>query len=251
MKSFLYALQFLTIIPVKAGDAIDRNIRGAIACFPLVGLLIGLVLAGAGCLMSFLNFGQLPMNTILLILLAFLTGGLHLDGLADTFDGMAGGKDRSEILRIMRDPHIGTMGTLSIILAVMLELALLSGIDITLKVRSLLLLCILSRWSMVLAMFLFPYARGEGKAQGFFKNIDSKNFILASVVTLFLAMVLWQLKGILIIGIVALSTYVTGKFVNGRIGGITGDTLGAVNEISQIIVLAGVYIMKEIGLWMI
>ena len=145
----------------------------------------------------------------------------------------------------MRDPHIGTMGTLSIVFAVVLEIALLSGIDINLKARSLLLMCLLSRWSMVLAMFLFPYARADGKALAFFKNTDLKNFTFASTITLFFVMAIWRLKGLSIFVIVASCAYGAGKFISAKVGGLTGDTLGAVNEITQIIALAAVYIIER------
>lgn len=245
IKSLLYALQFLTVIPVKAGEPDDRKVKAAIIYFPIIGSLIGLVLAVAAKLLSFLNLGQLCINTMLLILLAFLTGGLHLDGLADTFDGIAGGKGKDEMLRIMRDPHIGTMGALSIFLTVILEIALLSELDINLKIQALLLMCLLSRWSMVMAMFLFPYARQEGKALVFFKNTDFGNFAFTSVITLFLVAAIWQLKGLLIFAVAASCTYIVGKFISSKVGGLTGDTLGAVNEIAQIIVLAAVYIIER------
>ncbi|MBU4376304.1 MAG: adenosylcobinamide-GDP ribazoletransferase [Candidatus Omnitrophica bacterium] len=237
MRSFLVALQFLTLLPVKGGKLEEGKLKRAIVFFPLVGLLIGLFLVAANQLFSFLNLGQLCVNTIIVAFLIFVTGGLHLDGLGDTFDGIAGGKGRDEILRIMRDPHIGTMGALSIVIAVILGIALLSEIGIDIKAKALLLMCVLSRWAMVFAMFSFPYARKEGKALLFFKNTDVKNFTFASFITLFIAIALWHLKGFLIFAIVALSAYITGKSINTRIDGITGDTLGAINEIAQIITL--------------
>lgn len=251
MKGFLFALQFLTIIPVKMEQAEDRRIKEAIIYFPLVGLLIGLVLTAADRLLSCLNPGQLCINTMLLILLALLTGGLHLDGLADTFDAISSGKKKEEMLKIMRDPHIGTMGTLSLFLTVILEIVLLSAISIDSKRSSLLLMCVLSRWSMALAMFLFPYARQEGKAQAFFKNTNFKNSSLALAITLFLIVTLWQLKGILILGASALGTYLAGKFISGKIGGITGDTLGAMNELVEVIVLFGICTLERGSLWII
>jgi adenosylcobinamide-GDP ribazoletransferase len=248
MKDFLIALQFLTIIPLKINHINEKKISNSMIYFPVVGLLLGLVLAGVNNLLYNLNFQQLSINIILVISLTFLTGGLHLDGLADTADAFLSRRNKEEMLKIMHDSHIGVMGVLSLVSIVLLKIALLSSLSIPLKTISLLLMCILSRWALVLSIALFPYARQEGKAKIFIQGINLKIFILSTVITIICAIAAWGIKGLLILLIATVCVYITGKFINKKIGGITGDTLGAINELAEVIVLFGVCILQRISL---
>jgi len=251
MKSFYSAIQFLTIIPVKVGHADEKKLPKAMIYFPLVGLLLGLVLAGTGYLLAGLNFDDFTINTILVVLLIILTGGLHLDGLADTFDGLSGGKDREEMLKIMRDPHIGAMGVLGLITVLLLKISFLSSVSVSLKTGSLILMCVLGRWSMVFAMFLFPYARRIGVAKVFIDAVSYKIFFPASIIALACVIAGWGLRGIVVFGIIAVSAYIIGRFINNRIKGITGDSLGAINELIEVITLFSICILERIDLWKI
>jgi len=248
MKDFLIALQFLTIIPLKINHIDEKKISNSMIYFPVVGLLLGLVLAGVNNLLYNLNFQQLSVNIILVISLIFLTGGLHLDGLADTADAFLSRRNKEEMLKIMHDSHIGVMGVLSLVSIVLLKIALLASLNMHLKTTSLLLMCILSRWALVLSIALFPYARQEGKAKIFIQGINLKIFILSTVITIICAIAAWRIKGLLILLITLVCVYTTGKFINKKIGGITGDTLGAINELAEVIVLFGVCILQRISL---
>ena len=219
--------------------------------FPVVGLLLGLVLAGINYLLLLLGFLRLSIDTILVILLVILTGGIHLDGLSDTFDAILSRKDRDEMLKIMRDSQAGVMGILSIVSAILLKISLLYSIDARLKIVSLILICTLSRWSLVFSVFLFPYARQEGKAKIFIENINSRIFIFTTLLTLFMAMAVWKIKGLLIFLTIALCAYIFGRFINKKIGGITGDTLGATNELIELIILLSVCVLERSGVWII
>jgi len=242
MSSFLLALQFLTIVPLKIKEVSEKNIAGAMIYFPFVGLLLGMALSGINALLVILNFSPLATNIILVVILIGVTGGMHLDGLSDTADAFLSGKTRDEMLAIMRDPHIGVMGALSIVSIILLKIGLLASMAVPLKATALLLACVLSRWSSVLAMFLFSYARKDGKAKAFIHGMNLKIFVLSSITVLVFAFAIWRLKGILALLIVAGCTYLGGKFVSRKIGGITGDTLGAVIELTEIIVLFAVCI---------
>lgn len=245
MSNLLFALQFLTIIPVKIGHIDEKKIAGALIYFPVVGLLLGLILSGTDRLLSILRFEQFIINIILVVLLIILTGGLHLDGLADTFDAFLSRKDKDEKLKIMRDSHIGVMGVLSLFCIILLKIAFLSSISISLKTITLLLMCTLSRWALILPMFLFPYSRNEGKAKVFMQGINFKILTLATIITLGIVVLVWQWKGLFIFGLTAMSTYIIGRFINNKIGGITGDTLGAINELIEVIVLFSICVLKE------
>lgn len=249
MTSFLLALQFLTIIPIKIRNISQRKISQSMIYFPLIGLLLGLILAGANHFLFWLNLEPFFINIILVVLLVVFTGGLHLDGLADTADGLLSRKGKEEILKIMRDSHIGTMGALSLICIILLKIAFLSSAATPLKIVSLLLMCILSRWSLVWVIFLFPYARDEGKAKLFIQGVNFRIFILATMIALACVIVALKFQGLFIFAITALSAYIIGKFINNRIGGITGDTLGAINELIEVIVLFSICILERNQIW--
>lgn len=237
MVSFLLALQFLTIIPVKIKHINEKQISESMVYFPFVGVLLGLILAVSDKLLYLLNLGTFTINTILVILLAAITAGMHLDGLADTADAFLSGKNKEEMLDIMRDSHIGVMGVLSLISIILLKIVLLSSLSMALKTTSLLLMCTLSRWSAVWVMFLFPYARGDGKARVFIQGMNLKIFMLSLIAALIFAFAVWGIKGLLVLLIIAGCAYLSGKIISRKIGGITGDTLGTTIELTEIITL--------------
>ncbi|MBU4311807.1 MAG: adenosylcobinamide-GDP ribazoletransferase [Candidatus Omnitrophica bacterium] len=246
MKSFLLALQFLTIIPVRIKHIDDKKISSAITYFPLVGLFLGLILTGADRFLSFLGLEEFFINIILVVLLIILTGGLHLDGLADTSDAFLSRKNKEDMLRIMRDSRIGAMGVLGLVSIVLLKIAFLSSISVSLKPMSLLLTCVLARWALVLSLFLFPYARQDGKAKAFIEGANPKVFILSTLITLCCAVFLWRFYGVLILIVIAAITGIMGKFIMNKIGGITGDTLGATNEIIELLTLVSICLLERV-----
>lgn len=237
MKSFLIALQFLTIIPVKIKEITKEETSRAMICFPLVGLLLGLALVGVDKIFLFSHMTGVISNVILIIALVILTGGLHLDGLADTFDAIGSGKSKEEMLTIMRDPHIGTMGTISIICAILLKISFLSLINISLRTNALLLMCILSRWSLVFLMHTFPYVRQEGKVKVFIQGANSRILIMSTLATLACIGFIWKFKALFIFLIIILTAYLIGRSFKQKIGGFTGDTLGAANEMIELFIL--------------
>jgi len=246
IASFLLALQFLTVIPLRVKDAGEQKMAGSMVFFPLIGLLLGLFLAGTNSLLSFLNFPTLALNVITVVVLIFITGGLHLDGLSDTADAFLSGKPREQMLEIMRDSRTGVMGVLSLISIILLKIILLFSISSSLEPKALMLMCSLSRWSAVAMMFFFPYARQEGKAGVFVKGMNLRIFIFSSIAAVVAVAVVWQIKGLLILLIVTGLSYALGKFSTKKIGGITGDILGAGIELTEIITLLLVFILWNI-----
>lgn len=237
MTSFLLALQFLTIVPLKIKEISEKKIAGAMIYFPFVGLLLGLALSGINTLLLILNFPSLAVNVILVVALIGITGGIHMDGLSDTADAFLSGKPKDEMLVIMRDSRIGVMGAVSIVSVILLKIGLISAVPAPLKTNTLLLMCVLSRWSSVLAVFLFPYARKDGKARVFIEGMNLKIFALSLFAAIVVAFVIWRLKGILALLIVAGCVYLGGRFASRKIGGITGDTIGAGIELTEVTAL--------------
>ncbi len=247
MTEFLLAVQFLGIIPVNVKYSV-KKFAGAVIFFPVVGLLLGFLTAGLNMLMIRAGFDALLASTMTIILLTVLTGGLHLDGLSDTFDGLYGGKNIKDKLRIMRDPHTGSMGVLAIISAVILKISLLNAVTAPAKPIAIVLMCLLGRWAMVFVMFLFPYARKQGKAKHFMEKLNLPIFILPSIIALSAAVALWRLKGMIAFVLAALVSYTISRYINKKINGITGDTIGAINELTEITVLFAVCLFERAGI---
>lgn len=237
MSSFLLALQFLTTLPLKIKKFNPAMAAWAAAYFPVVGLFLGLILAGLNRLLSVLGFVPLASNIILVVTLIALTGGIHLDGLSDTADAFLSGKKREEMLEIMRDPHIGAMGALSLISIILLKIGLLSSLSAMAKPAVLILMCILSRWGAVCQIYLFPYARQDGKAKLFFQGMNLKIFMAAAVITILCVSLVLRAEGLIVLLMITCFAYIAGMFVRGKIGGLTGDTLGAVIELTEVITL--------------
>jgi adenosylcobinamide-GDP ribazoletransferase len=237
MTSILLALQFLTVLPLAIGKVNEKKIAVSMVFFPVIGLILGGLLAGLNTILSIWELPPLALNIILVVTLMAITGGIHLDGLSDMADAFMSGKKKEEMLVIMRDPHIGAMGTLGLISIILLKIGLLLGLNPELKITALILMVVLSRWSAVLLMSLFPYARSEGKAKAYIQGMTPKIALLSAGVTLTLAFAIGRFMGIAAFIIIAGTTYAFGLFCRRKIGGITGDTCGAVIELSEIFVL--------------
>ena len=242
MSHFLLALQFLTVIPLKIKESSEQKMADSVVYFPLIGLAIGLLLIVVNTLLSYLNFPNLTLNVILVVTLIIVSGGMHLDGLSDTADAFLSGKPKEEMLNIMRDPHVGVMGVLSLASIIFLKIALLFSVNGSLRQEALILMCVASRWSVVPQMFFFPYARKEGKASAFIQGMTLKTFIISTVIVILCASLVWGIKGLITLLAAVVFVYIIGKLASSKIGGITGDTLGATIELTEVITLLSVCI---------
>lgn len=244
MTSLLLAFQFLTILPIKLKRVNQKNISSSMMFYPFVGLVIGLLLYGLNALLGYFNFSGLVLNVILVVALVIITGGMHLDGLSDTLDGFWSARSKDDILRIMRDPHIGVMGVLSLICIILLKIGLLISLSNVSKIIGLLLMCVISRWVVVLAMYLFNYARAEGKAKVFIDGMNSKIFFASTLSAIVFIFVIWGWNGISVLFIISGISYLICNNAKRKIGGITGDILGALIEISEVSVLFILQLIK-------
>jgi len=244
MTSFLLALQFLTSIPIKISKISGKRIGLSLIYFPIIGSILGFALITVNSLLIAFGIPNLTINIILVIILVLLTAGLHLDGLSDTSDAFLSGKDKSDMLLIMRDPHIGVMGVLSILGILLLKIGLLSSLLGFEKQTALLLMCILSRWSSVLMIFLFPYARESGKAKAFIEEINLNIFTISTFIALILAFIILGIHGLILLLIIGGFAYLIGKMSIRKISGITGDVIGATIEITEVITLAAICFIK-------
>ena len=234
MKHFFIALQFLTIFPVNIkGEISDKDLGKSLLWFPPVGMLIAFLSAGP----VFFLAEHVPcfvLGVLVLTIAVVSTGGIHLDGLADTCDGFYAGRDKNQILRIMRDRRIGTMGVIGIVLILLAKFALIISFSTLVLWQALIMAHTFSRWSMALVCYVSDYARQEGKAAGFIKQATKIEVLIGGIFTLVVFFVLMQLKGLLVLLLALIPVLFFTWLLKRKISGMTGDTIGAINEIGEI-----------------
>ena len=244
MKDFLRAISFLTILP--AGKILsfgEKELARSMAFFPLVGLLIGLLL-GLGYYLLSLIFPKPLVLWFTIGTLTFLTRGLHLDGLADTVDGLASGGSKERILEVMRDSRIGAFGVISLILLFGAKYFALDQIPNSFIPQSLMLMAVMGRNSIVLVCYRSPYARSEeGLAKPFTENLRFREITLSSLSAFGIAFLTMGVNGILVFLGICLFSLGYRFFFNKRLGGVTGDILGAANEFAELLCLLLIIIL--------
>lgn len=228
------ALQMLTILPLPWGHTGAADLGRAVGYFPLVGLLLGWGLAWLDWLV-----GRLwPANVAAALVLAawvVVTGAFHVDGLLDACDGLFGGRTVEDRLRILRDERVGAYAVLGGVLLVVIDAAALTALEQ--PGPALLLAPMLGRWSMVVALTLFPYARPEGLGRLLQEHAGGVALVAASGFSLACA---WLVDGAWGLGCVALAaamTLLANALVRRRLPGWTGDLYGALCVLVEIMVL--------------
>ncbi len=229
-KQFLMALNFLTTIPSPIGAGQDFSPKKMRGYFPVVGLFIGLILALLDYILGNF-FSPLANSWIEVVALICITGGLHLDGLGDSADGLLSHRSRERALEIMKDSRIGVMGVLAIIIVLGTKWMGISEIHS----HRLFFLCIIpaySRTSMLIGMKYLDYCRERGTAKGFFNDpIQGKDFIFFFVLIGISCII--PLAAVFInLGFLFISFLII-TFYKDKLGCITGDTLGAMCEIVE------------------
>jgi adenosylcobinamide-GDP ribazoletransferase len=198
--------------------------------FPVVGLVLGLILVLVNfLLLAFASAGLL--SVILVTLLAFMTRGLHLDGLGDTFDGLGAGGERERVLSVMDDSHIGVFGLIAIVLVLFSKIHALESMDVD-RWRALLVALILGRWAMVLLAYRSKAAKA-GLGSNLIDHLTTKHFLFATLLTLLLVAAIFRGNGIVMMAWVAVFTMASKNYFHRRLGGVTGNTFGAVGELSE------------------
>ncbi len=244
MRTFSLAWQFLTILPWrKREEEIDPRLLGrSMAFYPMIGLLLGLILWAAHWACSFV-FPRAVCDGLVIMLLTILTGALHLDGLADTCDGLASGKSPEERLKIMKDHRVGTFGVVGLILILGMKFLALNSLPDAAVGAGLLFALVLGRWSMVQLTYRAPYVRPEGGlGLAFEENLTRREVIITAATSLFLGFFFWRVWGVILCLIVGLFTLLFQRFFEKKIGGITGDVLGAANEVNEVLVLTSLHL---------
>jgi adenosylcobinamide-GDP ribazoletransferase len=235
------ATAFLTRVPVGRFVEVDgRAVTRAAPLYPLVGAAVG---ALAGAVVDVLA-GPLPTWTAATTgvgLAVLLTGGMHLDALADTADAL-GGTTRERRLEIMRDPAIGSFGVAALVLVLVLEISLLAELGARdLALVSFAAVGALSRWSALPLAFALPYVRDDGQGRSLTTGISLAAVLLGLAVAAGIAALMLGTGAAAALGAAAAVTVILGLFYRSSLGGITGDALGAAVALAQTACLIAAY----------
>lgn len=247
LNSLRLAISFLTIVPIYKKVATNEDLARAVSYYPLVGLMLGASAAGICFILRSIGF-SLAGDTMALVTLILLTGGLHLDGLMDTADGIFSGRSLERKLEIMKDSRVGAMGVIAFGTVMLLKISLLYELELGLKLTALILAPVAGRWAMVYAIIRYPYARATGGLGLCFKQAGKPQVFVASLILVAATVWLAGLKGLAVVGMVILGAMGITAYISERIGGMTGDTYGATGELIETWTLFTILLGQQIGL---
>lgn len=244
MNGLRSALGFLTILPVAPREA--AGLASARGWFPVVGLLVGVVLAGLDLLMNwgyplfageYREFPPLLSAAIIVVSLMVMTRALHLDGFMDCCDALLGGFDRERRLAILRDSHVGAFAVVGVAGLLLLKVAAIMALPLGGRIWILLLFPCLSRWGMLLVLEFFPYARRQGIGVPFQPSGRRWQLLAGLVVALAAVVVLAGPGGLALLALATAVALGLSAWASKLLGGVTGDVYGAVNETVEVAVL--------------
>ncbi len=228
------ALAFLTRIPINHGPQI--SLRRSAALFPLVGALIGLI----GGLVFYVSSAILPplvSASISILVTVAITGAFHLDGLADICDGLIGGWNREERLKILKDSRHGTYGVAAISLQLILQVCLLSALSPRDGLFTLIVLHTLSRLVPIFLMLIPATSGHDGMGASVSREIGAREPLVGSLITVLLIAPIMGLNFLLLSAILFLTLSIFALWVTRKIGGMVGDAFGAGEQISETMIL--------------
>ena len=272
MNGLRSAIGFLTILPLapSGGPASMASARG---WFPLVGLLLGLILAGFDILRMLMlqagssgwygGYAPLPTtypvfpdytillwSVLLVVILVVLTRALHLDGFMDSCDALLGGFDRERRLAILRDPNVGAFAVIGVVCLLLIKVLAIAGLPPgiaglptegwSVRIPMLLLFPCLSRWAVLLTMELYPYVRSNGIGTAFFDGEQRRvkwQLMLGFAFTMVISVALAGMVGIVLLAAASAVAWGIAAWATRLLGGVTGDIYGAVNELTEVVVL--------------
>jgi adenosylcobinamide-GDP ribazoletransferase len=246
VRDLLVACRYLTVLPLPSSRAAGDLGRAA-GWFPLVGAILGGILAVWDVALDRL-VPPLLGSVAVIGLWAFLTGGLHLDGLADAADGLGGGFGRDEALAIMRDARIGAYGVTAIALVLGLKTAALAGLRPDLGWRAVGVAAVLGRLGPLLLARLCPPARGDGAGHAFTLGVGNGGLALGGLIALVVALGALGPWGAVPVGATVAVAAGFAAYLSRRLGGLTGDCLGALVETTEALCLVAVAALAHRGL---
>ncbi len=234
MKDLRLAIGFLTVFPFAPGG--EARMGPSRAYFPLVGLALGGILAG----LDFVASQVLPLQVagaLLVAALLVLTRAIHTEGFLDACDGLFGAYSPSRRLEILRDTHVGAFAVIGGVALLLLKWSLLSGIPAEVRAGLLAVFPCLSRFGMLSTMAAFRYAREQGMGTAFQAGASWRQIAFALVTAMAASGLLLGPAGLVLLAAAVAVSLGLGRWTAGMLGGMTGDTYGAVNEVAEATVL--------------
>jgi adenosylcobinamide-GDP ribazoletransferase len=238
MKSLILAIQFLTRIPININiETKENSFADSVVWFPAAGLLIGAFNALVYWLSSMVLEGMLPIVFAVLANVC-ITGALHVDGLADTCDGIFSARKKERMLEIMKDSRIGSNGALAVVFDMLIRIAILLSIPAFKMIWLIFSAPIASRALMPLLMKLSVYARAEGGMGGLFLGKQGWSRTLAAFAAgMIMVWLSLDFVGLAAFAAAMLIIILFRSYIYSKLQGMTGDTIGAANEIAEIVFL--------------
>ena len=234
-RALRLAIAFLTIVPVPIGkdEATPAEIAEARYAYPFVGLMIGLAFAALSELLRRAGVDAGPSAFLLVAMSAILTGGLHLDGLADTADGLFLWGDADRRLTVMRDPRVGSFGVVALLLLILGKFAALSSLGDLSRSFAMVGAATVARSLILISAGLAPYARPEGTGRSLVEAATRRDAMVGSVTAMIIGALSAGWRGLLAsVVAIGLASWLTGQ-ARRKLGGVTGDILGAVVELGE------------------
>ena len=248
MSSFASAVSFLTRIPIRRTNAApgvtdprlgqgDFGLAGAVPWFPVVGGLVGLAV-GAIYAMSVWVLPPLVAAALAVGAGALITGAFHEDGLADMVDAFGGGWEPDDVLRILKDPRHGTFGVLALVIATIVRVSAIATFGAWAGIAALGAAHALSRGLAVGLMGVVAPAGEEGLGAAYVRSLSSRNVVIGVATGIVIAAVLIGLWALPALVVAIFPVAVVGRLAITKVGGITGDVLGAAQQLAELAVLA-------------
>lgn len=245
IRKLFYALRFMTSLPLPWKENEDLvQVSRASGLFPLVGLIIGALLFSVQAAAS-LVFSPLTVAVFQTLAWVMITGGLHLDGLADTMDGLGSRRERERMLEIMKDSSIGAFGALSLILILIMKTVLLYELN---GVSPLLILLVplTARWGQLISIRYFQPARKDGMGRFFQEYMRRTELILGLITIVLVYTASGNLFLLLLLPLHGLFVYLTSLSISRRLGGLTGDVYGFICETGETVTLVLIVLLSAL-----
>ncbi len=239
MAIFL-AFKFLTVLPIPLGDdAPPEEMGRAVAFYPLVGLVLGLALAGADYLLGL----ALPLalrSALVLGLWVGLTGALHLDGFLDCCDALLPPRPAERRLEILRDVHAGSFAVVGAVLLLLVKYAALASLLGPVRLLALIGVPVLGRWAIAYAVVAYPYARASGLGRLVKEGAGWRELLVATILAAGALLAAWRLPGLAALPLTWAFVAFLVLWIMARIPGLTGDAYGFIDEMVEVLWLVGI-----------
>lgn len=242
MKGFLLMVTFLTRIPIKINfEFREEDFLKGIKYMPIIGMIIGALMY----LIALGNkiFHPEVVSVLVWVSYIYITGGLHIDGLADSVDGVLSNRDKKRVMEIMKDSRIGAFGVISIIVLLLMNITLTTHVAI----NTIFIVPVVGRCCGVVAASLGECARKDGMGKAIIEYSSAKEMIFAISVTALLSYIMSGLNSVVVFAVVLIVTTLVVKFFKNKIDGMTGDTIGFTIEFTQCAYLFCAYAWAMIG----